>query len=89
LKSAIPGSLFARKYESAKREMLDVISRLRTGASLTENEEKFYKSQLPSLKDLSDPGTINYKINLFRDLFNGLAGNSASPVSGQDPLGIF
>ena len=72
-KAALPGRLFARTFETAKKETADVITRLRTGAAINANEEKFYMSQLPNVKDLTDPGTIEYKINLLRTLFNSMA----------------
>lgn len=87
LKAAIPGSLFARKYETAVKEAADVITRLRTGAAINANEEKFYRSQLPTLLDLTDPGTIKYKLQLLEDLFSSFAG-AGGGTSANDPLGI-
>jgi hypothetical protein len=74
--AALPGNPGARKFETAKKEAADVITRLRTGAAINENEEKFYKSQLPRAFDGAE--TINYKINLLRELFNRVA----NPQSG-------
>ena len=71
--ASIPGSIGARKFAAARREMVDVITRLRTGAALNEGEQKFYHNQAPTLLDLTDKEAIAYKIGLFRDLFNDLA----------------
>ena len=71
--SAVPGAPFARTLKAASGEVQDVITRLRTGAALNEEEQRFYMRQLPSILDLSDPGTIEYKMGLFRNLFQSLA----------------
>ncbi len=91
LKAAVPGSIFARKFETARKEASDVITRLRTGAALNESEERFYKSQLPTILDYKNPEAIKYKIELFRNLFERL--QKSSPIQSfqsqnNDPLGI-
>ena len=91
LKAAAPGAIFARKFETARKEASDVITRLRTGAALNESEERFYKSQLPSILDYGNKEAINYKIELFRSLFERL--QKSSPIQSfqsqnNDPLGI-
>mgnify|MGYP001569517076 CR=1 FL=1 len=91
LKAAVPGAIFARKFETARKEASDVITRLRTGAALNESEERFYKSQLPSILDYGNKEAINYKIELFRNLFERL--QKSSPIQSfqsenNDPLGI-
>lgn len=58
-------------YATAAREVTDVISRLRSGAALTEDEVKFYQTQLPQQFD--SPETIQYKLNLFKNLFGKYA----------------
>lgn len=91
LKAAIPGAIFARKFETARKEASDVITRLRTGAALNESEERFYKSQLPSVLDYKNPEAIKYKIELFRNLFTRLKESSpiqSSQQQNNDPLGI-
>lgn len=86
-KAALPGSLFARKYETAVREASDVLTRLRTGAALNENEEKFYRSQLPTLLDLTDPEAIDYKLKVIEDLFNALAQYGQGVSGGLGNMG--
>lgn len=81
-KSAVPGSPGARKLATAKREVQDVLTRLRTGAALNESEEIFYANQLPTVGDSQD--TINYKLSLIEKMFSGLSGGgSAQPQSGE------
>lgn len=71
LKSKIPIVSGRSPYATAAREIADVLTRLRTGAALNESEEKFYASQLPDVFD--SPQTIEYKLNLFRNLFSSIA----------------
>lgn len=49
-------------------EMSDVKSRLRTGAAISNYEEKFYGNQVPNLGDLVNPEAIKVKLNHFRGL---------------------
>ncbi len=76
----------AGTYNTAANEVSDVITRLRTGAALNADEEAFYRGQLPSVTD--SPETIQYKINLFRNLFSKFANptsiNSSSTPSVPD-----
>jgi len=67
----LPGSLGARTLATARREASDVITRLRTGAALNENEEKFYLKQLPNSFD--GDKTIQYKMGLLRTLFSRMS----------------
>lgn len=96
---AVPNSPTARKARAARAEMVDVMTRLRTGAALNRDEQTFYRDQAPGLIDalFNDPGTIDYKLSIFEDEFNGLAGTSArqpatsAPAGNKgkaDPLGI-
>lgn len=85
LKAAVPTDIGknlagAGKLEVARREASDVISRLRTGAAINAEEEKFYRSQLPQFGDSGD--TINYKLNLLGSLF----GRFANPEAAQPDL---
>lgn len=72
-------------YDQASRNVLDVITRLRTGAALTESEERFYKSQLPQAFD--SPEVVAQKLATFRDLFSSVAerttGNGAEDLLSQ------
>jgi len=65
------GRIAAGKYRSARDEAADVITRLRTGAAINANEERFYKEQLPKVGD--SPETISYKINKLKNLFKTFA----------------
>lgn len=86
VKSALPGSLGARQYAAAKNEVMDVITRLRTGAALNLQEQDFYAKQVPGLLDLTDKEAISYKIKQLRDLFTGLSTRKMSaPTSTAAP----
>ena len=67
-KAAIPGSPGARTFQAARKEAGDVLTRLRTGAALNEEEMRFYQSQLPQPFDSAE--TIQYKLKIFKDLFS-------------------
>jgi hypothetical protein len=84
--AAIPGSLGATKFEAARNEMKDVLTRLRTGAALNTGEEEFYGNQVPNVKDLTNKEALAYKIGLFRDLFTDLA-NGGDDMTGKDKAG--
>lgn len=71
LKSKIPIVKGRSPYAAAAKEVQDVYTRLRTGAALNDQEQKFYDSQLPQVFD--SPETISYKLSLFRDLFSKFA----------------
>lgn len=91
--ASFPFSPGARTLATARNEVADVITRLRTGAALNEQEEAFYKKQMPSFLDSQD--TINYKLKLFTDLFNRLSFQGTQSYGGSsgstnsDPLGLF
>ena len=72
----------AREYTSATKEMMDILVRLRTGAAISENEEKFYKSQLPTLTD--NEQTVRAKLKRFEDLFNNLSTQAESTSNAND-----
>ncbi len=55
-------------FEAAKNEIIDVISRTRSGAALTPKEIENYKKDLPRLGDSKK--VINQKLDRFRLLFN-------------------
>ena len=88
IQEALPGALGAREYRTNIREAMDAISRLRTGAALTANEEKFYRQQLPQAFDSQD--TINRKIQNLRDFFEGISreNGDSNNNSNNDPLGL-
>jgi len=68
------------EFDNASKNLADVITRLRTGAALTDSEEKFYKAQLPQAFD--SPEVIQQKLGTFRDLFQSVA--SRTGTSGTD-----
>lgn len=72
LRAAVPGGVLARDFWKARREVSDVITRLRTGAALNESEEKFYIAQLPGALDYFSPASITESINRLRTLFSSL-----------------
>lgn len=71
-------------YNNLSRNMLDVITRLRTGAALTASEEAFYKQQLPQAFDR--PDVIRQKLGLFRDLFSSVLQKTGQAGSDQMSL---
>lgn len=75
-------ALGTASFDTAAKNVTDVITRLRTGAALTESEEKFYKSQIPQAFDT--PEVRAQKIDMFRNLFDSIAsrtGNSSMDIS--------
>lgn len=76
LKASIPGSPGARLFATWKNELSDIITRLRTGAALNEEEQHFYQSQMPGLLDLIgqkvEPKLIEDKLKIYDGLFNGV-----------------
>ena len=88
-RSKLPFAPGARTYKAAVNEMKDVLTRLRTGAALNVDEQKFYEGQLPGAFD-SD-STIQYKLSIFRNLFTKLQtqGRDTSASTDNDPLGLF
>ncbi len=67
------------KYRAAIKEMQDVLTRLRTGAALNEQEIAFYESQTPLLTDNQE--TIDYKLNLFKNLYTDVINRGSSQSS--------
>lgn len=61
-----------RRLQDLQKNMVDVLARMRTGAAISENEEKLYASLVPSLSDfaLGDVNLIDEKLNRFNKLFN-------------------
>jgi hypothetical protein len=62
-----------------RNELSDIITRLRTGAALNQEEQHFYQSQLPGLKDKlaskilpGEKNLIDSKLKIYEDLFNGV-----------------
>jgi len=78
------GMGMAREYASATKEMMDILVRLRTGAAISEQEEKFYKEQLPTLLD--NESTIKSKLRRFEELFNSIAPERLEAQSGLQEI---
>ena len=90
LKGAIPGSLGAREFAAIRNEMMDVLTRLRTGAALNQNEQEFYAGQMPGALDITEPEAIKSKLKILEDMFNGLSGGrrlEAAPKTDLSDLG--
>jgi len=68
-------------YDTTARNIQDVITRLRSGAAITDQEAAFYNSQLPQAFD--DPEAIAAKLGVFRDLFSRVANQTGSAGSDQ------
>ena len=83
--AAVPGSPFARKFDSARKESIDVLTRLRTGAALNKEEEDFYAGQVPTLLDLTDPSAIEYKLGMLESIYNDLAAGGEDTVNPKAP----
>ena len=72
LKESLPFAPGARTLRAARKEVKDVLQRLRTGAAINSTEEAFYEEQLPGPLDSAE--TVAFKLNLFRRLFTRLGG---------------
>lgn len=90
---AVPGSPGARAALAAKKEMVDVLTRIRTGAALNQDEQVFYNSQAPGLLDtlLDDPETVMYKLSIFEQNYLNMAPQHVGEAykTGKPIPGIF
>jgi len=73
---AVGNALGTSQFDTVNRNIIDVITRLRTGAALTDQEARFYASQVPQAFDT--PDVIQLKLQTFRDLFNSVATRTGS-----------
>lgn len=80
--AAIPGSPGARQYEAAVSSLTDAIGGLRTGASVSKQQQQFYRSLLPKIGD--SPDTIDYKLGALETELNSYLQGSAG-VQDQLP----
>jgi hypothetical protein len=80
--AAIPGSPGARQYEAAISSITDAIGGLRTGASVSPEQQKYYRNILPKMGDSEE--TIQYKLNAVRQELQGYT-QGASSMSGDIP----
>jgi hypothetical protein len=69
------GMAGTQSFEAANNEIVDVLTRMRTGAAISANEEKIYKAQLPQPFD--SPDVIQEKLNRYRQLFTQIGGNAS------------
>lgn len=76
-------ALGTSSYNAAQKNITDVITRLRTGAAITESEEKFYRSMMPQAFDNAD--TVNQKLDMFQNLFESVANRTGT--AGNDTQG--
>lgn len=72
------------EFDNASKNLADVITRLRTGAALTDQEEAFYKAQLPQAFD--SPEVISQKLATFRDLFSSVANRTGTAGTDNQAL---
>lgn len=75
------GLMGTSQYRAAIKNVQDAMSRLRSGASMTEQESARFDKMLPSIGD--DPQTVQYKIQQFRDYFGSYLQNPGTS-STQD-----
>jgi len=71
-KSRLPfglGNPKAQQYNSARKEITDIIARLRTGAVINEQEEKLYRTYVPGPSDSDE--NARWKMDQLRQFFNG------------------
>lgn len=64
------------KLNTARQEAADVIARLRTGAAINKEEEKFYQSKLPQFGDTAEQ--VRYKLQSLATLFNRFSNPEAA-----------
>lgn len=74
LQASTPFSPGARQYEAAVSSLTDAIGGLRTGASVSPAQQKFYRDLLPKVGDSSE--TIKYKIDAVRNELGGYSSGS-------------
>jgi LysM repeat protein len=82
-KGALPGFLAswagASSFNTARDNAKDVITRIRTGAALNEQEITFYNSMIPKWGDKAND--VTYKLTQLRALYLGVSGLSVTIVS--------
>lgn len=68
-RAALPFKM-AGTYTNAEREVKDILVRLRSGAAISEAEEKHYQKQLPSIYD--NEQTIKNKLKILDEFFSDI-----------------
>lgn len=81
--AAIPGSPGARIFDAAASSFADALGGLRTGASVSAEQQAYYKAMLPKVGDSQD--TINYKLNALRQELQGYAQGANNMGSDVPP----
>ena len=71
-------------YESAIASLTDAIGGLRTGASVSKEQQIFYKNMLPTSGD--DAATVKTKLNAIRTELQGYVDTDASGYSSNDDI---
>lgn len=79
--NALPGSPGARQYEAAVSSLTDAIGGLRTGASVSKEQQAFYRNLLPKVGDSQE--TKTYKINALRNELSGYLQGSGNMDNSQ------
>ena len=59
-----------QKYLTSKKIAADIVTRLRTGAALNAEEQKFYDSLSPGILDT--PDSARFKVKQMRDFYSGI-----------------
>lgn len=87
LQGLIPDALApseVRRFNAAKRNIMDTLARLRTGAAISTREEDLYNSYLPTFYD--DPQTVQYKLGLLKQAFGRLTGGQGGNDETNSPI---
>lgn len=82
VKASVPGSPGAREYKAMVSSLTDAIGGLRTGASVSPSQQKFYASMLPQPFD--SPQTIIAKLNAVKQELQGYANSNIQDTSLQN-----
>lgn len=81
--ASLPGTPGARQYEAAVSSLTDAIGGLRTGASVSPEQQKYYRNILPKLGDSAE--TIKYKLNAVKQELDGYTQGAAEIGSDLPP----
>lgn len=83
MQAGIPGSPGARQFEAAMSSITDAIGGLRTGASVSPEQQKYYRNILPKFGDSAE--TIQYKLNAVKQELQGYSQGSNNMTSDVPP----
>lgn len=62
-----------QEYNFVARDAMDIITRLRTGAALNEEEQRFYMQYIPTWSD--KPETVEYKLSRLEEMYRNIGQN--------------